>query len=282
MILNGDDPEIYNLGKNIQADISYFGLADRYLTIKEIPHDVDSVYCPKCGAKLSYSGIAYSHVGNFSCSICDFKRENVETFARVQLSYPLLGIYNMYNTHAVALGAMKAFGLSQQAIADSLKDFKPAFGRQEYIEYKGRKIFMLLSKNPTGMNQSIRVVAEHFKEEKPTILVILNDRFQDGTDVSWIWDAEFEELFPIAKKLFVSGDRAHDMAIRFKYGFDEEKKVITHDELMSFAYVELIEEAGKAIEKAVEHTPEGETLVILPTYTAMLDARKILAGRKIL
>jgi hypothetical protein len=37
-----------------------------------------------------------------------------------------------------------------------------------------------------------------------------------------------------------------------------------------------------ALEKAINTTPLGQTLAILPTYSAMLDVRKIITGKKIL
>ena len=94
-------------------------------------------------------------------------------------------------------------------------EFSPAFGRMESIVYKNRKITILLSKNPTGFNQSLRVALEHAPS---TMLFVLNDRIPDGTDVSWIYDVDFEQISEYKSlRCVVSGDRVFDMALRLQY-----------------------------------------------------------------
>ncbi|TAF20768.1 MAG: DUF1727 domain-containing protein, partial [Nostocales cyanobacterium] len=103
--------------------------------------------------------------------------------------------------------------------------------------------------------------------------MVLNDRTPDGTDVSWIWDVDTEKLVERGGTLIVSGDRVYDMALRLRYSepsLDSKINLIVEEELK------------KAINTALEHTPANETLHILPTYSAMLEVREILTGRKIL
>ncbi len=85
--------------------------------------------------------------------------------------------------------------------------------------------------------------------------------------MSWIWDVEFEELNR-SKSITVSGDRTYDMGLRIKYA-----------DIKNFDVVEIL---SMALDKAVSKTNDDETLYILATYSAMLDVRKILKGRKIL
>ena len=73
-----------------------------------------------------------------------------------------------------------------------LQGFKPAFGRHEKIKLRDKNIFILLSKNPTGFNQSIQAVLS--KDKNPQVMLVLNDRIPDGRDISWIWDVDFENL----------------------------------------------------------------------------------------
>jgi UDP-N-acetylmuramyl tripeptide synthase len=100
----------------------------------------------------------------------------------------------------------------------------------------------------------------------------LNDRVQDGEDVSWIWDVDTEKLVQRGGTLIVSGDRVYDLALRLRYSQkspDNNLNLIVEEDLQ------------QAITTALENTPENETLHILPTYTAMLDVREALTGKKI-
>jgi UDP-N-acetylmuramyl tripeptide synthase len=124
---------------------------------------------------------------------------------------------------------------------------------------------MLLIKNPAGANEAIRTL---LAGEPPTlVLVALNDATADGKDVSWIWDVDFEPLLPALERLVATGDRAAELALRFKYGgFDEQA-------------IEVVPELEAALDRALELTPAGDELIALPTYTAMLALRDIVARR---
>jgi UDP-N-acetylmuramyl tripeptide synthase len=172
----------------------------------------------------------------------------------------------MYNTNAATLFA-KENGLQEEQIAAALKDFTAAFGRQEKVSYYGKNIQLFLSKNPTSFNQSLRTIQELGAKH---LLLVLNDRAPDGRDVSWIWDTDIEDYTKSIQKLYVSGDRVYDMALRLKYAEIPENMIQTYEKL------------EEAIIDAVTQTPKDETLFILPTYSAMLETRKIIIGRKIL
>ena len=258
IIANADDPLVAFLGSGIKAKVKYFGLEEKGSNI--IQHASDSVYCPKCGSKLSYETIFFSHLGIWRCSNCKLKRPalNISSFD----NYPLLGTYNKYNTLAAIMVA-KEIGIKENEISNALLKFKPAFGRQEIAEYNGKKIQFFLSKNPTSFNQSLKTVLENGAR---SFLIVLNDRVPDGHDVSWIWDFDLEKMKD--KNITVSGDRSFDLALRMKY-----------EGLKNYA----IEPNLKlAVELAIEKTGKDETLYILPTYSAMLEIRKIVTGKKIL
>ena len=77
---------------------------------------------------------------------------------------------------------------------------------------------MMLVKNPAGFNQVINLIAHD--EGNYKLAFLLNDRFADGTDISWIWDVDFEALADQQvrfTRVLVSGVRADDMALRLKY-----------------------------------------------------------------
>ena len=90
-------------------------------------------------------------------------------------------------------------------------------------------------------------------------MIIINDNYADGRDVSWLWDAEFELLKNVDKEIVVSGIRANDMALRLKYAGAEKIKIIND------------------IDKAVEYIGKSadNNITILPTYTALLHINKM-------
>lgn len=270
IILNSDDPSVAYFGYALNNHVTYFGLNDKKEYLKIAEHATDSTFCPQCGARLIYEGIYYSHIGIWWCEKCNLKRPtpDVHTFPNV-----LDGLYNQYNTLA-AVALSKSLGIKEVIIKKSLASFVPAFGRQEEIVVdhptspqgiRGakKKVKLFLSKNPAGFNASLRTVNEMGAKN---ILLVLNDRIPDGRDVSWIWDVDFEVLTKI-DNVYVAGDRVYDLALRLQYADIQ-------------PHVEPDLEIG--IRKAIHKLPNDQTLFVLATYSAMLDVRKILIGRKIL
>jgi len=272
VILNADDPTLSHLGQQLPQRVVYFGLSEPELYLEEIPHAVDSIYCPKCGASLDYRGVYLSHLGDFSCPSCGFKK-SIPAFHSHDWPQILIGVYNKYNTLAAGLVAQE-LGIKDREIFETVQGFKAAFGRAEELEIEGKKVRILLSKNPVGMNETIRAVADILQKEKSsTTLLVLNDRIPDGTDVSWIWDVDTEKLTRLGTTLVVTGDRLYDMALRLQY---------SQDSLASPVNLIVESDLKKALQIALSNTKNEETLHILPTYSAMLEVREILTGRKIL
>lgn len=285
ILINADDPHLAFIGKNILANVSYFGLQDKMFYLPKMQHATDTIYCPSCGSRLIFDGVYFSHLGEWSCLKCKFTHPPVLLSSK-EVKSPLEGVYNIYNTLAATLVA-QTVDVPRQLIAKSLTDFTPAFGRMEQLIYKGKAIRILLSKNPTGFNESLRTVLA--SKEKGPLLLLLNDRIPDGTDVSWIWDVDFEVLghdehmmkkrdehMMDERMIIISGDRYLDMAVRIKYA-------ITNYELRKTEKTLQIEERlDEAVEEFVANIKSNETGWVLATYSAMLDVRKILTGKKIL
>jgi UDP-N-acetylmuramyl tripeptide synthase len=246
LIVNADDPHLAFIGSKVTVPVKYFGLEDPSLFLPKMQHATDTIYCPNCGARLTFAGVYYSHLGKWACGKCSFVPPKEDVVASDYVS-PLAGVYNKYNTIAAAL-VCETLGVKKADIVAGLTHFTPAFGRMETVANKT----ILLSKNPTGFNESLRTVAA--SPNKGPILLVLNDRIPDGRDVSWIWDVDFEQYPEFT--YYVSGDRALDMALRLKYA-GIQKFTLVHD-------------------------IPAEVRWILPTYSAMLDVRKVLTGRKIL
>ncbi len=262
LILNADDPLVASFANNVKANVKYFGLNDPALASPKMEHATDSIFCLFCGARLSYKVNYFSHIGEWFCSVCGEARPKLDLS---DWSSPLPGLYNRYNTLAAVLTA-KECHIPDDHITNALTGFAPAFGRQEEFVVTDKKIKVFLSKNPAGFNASLRTVLE----SKPAALLLaLNDRIPDGRDVSWIWDVDFETV-PKNVGVVVTGDRVYDMAIRMQYSGGEMRKPQIEPDL------------SHAIKEGLALTPQGGILYVLSTYSAMLEVRKIVGGRKIL
>src|SRR5207248_3886076 len=128
--------------------------------------------------------------------------------------------------------------------------------RFERIAVGDRTLLVLLIKNPAGANEVVRTLV--VGGAPSLLLVALNDEIADGRDVSWIWDVDFEPLLPGLQRLVATGERAAELALRFRYGG------------LSDEAIELEHDAGNALDRGLELTPDGGELVVLPTSTAML------------
>lgn len=250
-------------------DVSYFGLAEAQMKQKTLHHGADSIYCPRCGEKLIYSKVSYSHLGNWHCKKCGLKRpklgiKNQELRIKSQLD----GVYNEYNMQA-AIVTTQALGVSDSAIKKGLESVQPAFGRQEIIEKDGKYVQIFLSKNPTSFNESLATIT-NLKADH--VLFVLNDRIPDGRDVSWIWDIDLEQYVEKFKQIIVSGDRVYDLSLRMHYAQEISNKN---------SKLQIFENLNEAIEVGLQTINKGETLYILPTYSAMLEVRENLTGKKI-
>lgn len=262
LIANADDPRIAYLGVDMKSSTKHFALQP--LVSHKNATAADSLFCPHCNAPLTYSSKIYSHLGIWKCRSCGLSRPHpdLETLP----VYPLDGTYNKYNTHAAVL-TTEQLGVKRRDALAFLKDFTPAFGRQEKIKVDNKYVQIFLSKNPASFDQSLEtIMAKNPKQ----ILFVLNDKIPDGRDVSWIWDTQIEQYDFRNIGVISSGDRAYDMALRIKYAFPFQKNQKTRTSLT------------EAILSGLAQLSNGETLYILPTYSAMLEIRKIITGRKIL
>lgn len=260
LILNADDAQIAYLAKNTKAKTFFFGLNEKNNRTKPV-HGADTTRCPICFAELEFKSVYFSHIGIWKCTKCEFNRPKLDL--EKLPNYPLEGTYNKYNALAATLLGIEE-EISPSICQKAFSSFTPAFGRQETLKYKDRNIRIFLSKNPTSFNESLSTINEKNAEN---LLILLNDRIPDGLDVSWIWDIDFENLIKKNMNIGISGDRLYDMGLRLKYA---EK------------YTHLIPNPEHALNTMIEKIGKNETLYILPNYSAMLDIRKIITGKKLL
>lgn len=281
LILNADDPQVAYLAFHLKGvNVKYFGINSNKSKTEKFQHASDSTYCPNCGEKLVYKTIYFSHLGDWTCKKCSYKHPE-EIFSLSPL-YPLSGVYNEYNTNASVLLA-EQLEFKKENIRSALKDFEPAFGRQEVLSIDRKRVQIFLSKNPTSFNESLRTILE---KRCKNLLIILNDRMPDGQDVSWIWDIDFESFIWKNKNITLSGDRVYDMGLRLKYASRTQSSPVPKGENVKSqnfdSKFKMYENMKEAIDNALKGTSLNETLYILPTYSAMLEVRKILTGREIL
>jgi len=283
LIVNGDDPQVGDLGADRPGRM-VFGVDDARQGSSALQHAADSKWCVRCGTPYDYEVAYVGHLGDYGCPRCGHSRPaldlaartveldgldgvsfdlvDFEASVRVKLSLP--GLYNVYNALAAA-ALSRALGSTLEEVRAGLERFTAAFGRFERIAVGDRTLLMLLIKNPAGANEVVRTLVAG---DPPSLAVIaLNDAIADGRDVSWIWDVDFEPLLERLDRVVATGDRAAELALRCKYaGFAEER-------------IEMRPALEEALDRGLELTPAGGRLVVLPTYTSMLELRRIVARR---
>ena len=272
LVLNGNDPNVVRLKDAApHAKTQYFGIHECTTSTKETKEASEGKFCPRCGNRLDYDFYQYSHIGEFHCSGCDFKTPKLDIAGDVvdipkrlfkwkdEAFYaPQGGLYTMYNCMAV-IAVANLFKIPVSCAQKAFKEIKVPDGRNETFTYHEHSLILNLVKNPTGANEVMKVIEED--HDKKTILIVLNDHAQDGTDVSWIYDTFFEKLMcDETTKIIISGTRCYDMALRFKYGgYKGEMEVY-----------ESLKDSVNALLKA------DTTLYAIATYTALQPVRNLL------
>jgi lipid II isoglutaminyl synthase (glutamine-hydrolysing) len=283
VVVNADDPLLADIARG-RSNATRFGLDDPRVARERLPHAADSKYCRACGSPYEYSAAYVGHLGDYACPNGDHERPTLDVAARGvelkgleatsfdlvtgigtrRLALPLPGLYNVYNAVAAASLAL-ALGASLDEIEAGVARFRPAFGRFERIPAGDKAVLLLLIKNPAGANEVVRTLVA---DGGPRLAVIaLNDNIADGRDVSWIWDVDFEPLAETLDRLVVTGGRAAELALRFKYGGVPPERI------------EVVSDLERALDRGLAETADGGELVVLPTYTAMLALRRIAAER---
>lgn len=277
LLLNADDPLVASFeGKNK----IFYGIEEVYYadeSLKSKSSTEETFNCP-CGKPLKYEKKFFAQQGHYYCD-CGYKRPEPKYSADVTLykdysilniacpsetdktyEIPLVGLYNAYNALA-AISLCLELGIED--IEKHLSSFKVAFGRSEVKYLNGKRTLIQLIKNPIGANEVLKTV-----NQDSNLLIIINDNYADGRDVSWLWDAEFERVNTNKNEIVVSGIRANDMALRLKYADVPQNQI------------KIIPD----IEKAIEYISKSadNDITILPTYTALLkinNCKKLCGGK---
>jgi len=314
LVLNTDDPNMPTAAKFSKAKSVYFGVEDTVIKLPSISHVADVKYCPRCQSKLVYEALFSSHLGHYKCSNCDFQRPdpsisasslifNYDFSTRLKLTinykpappnkiktdwtkqgepltinYKLPGLYNVYNILAASCVA-RLEKINVNIIKKNIEEYSSAFGRSQFVSIPvsqagggNKSVIIFLIKNPTGANEVLRVLS---LRKSLHVLAILNDKIADGRDVSWIWDTNWEILQNKITTVSVSGTRAWDIATRLKYaGIKLSKNNIYMGNHIPHKYRN--KEISYSVKNSIDKLNNRDTLIILPTYTAMLEVQRTL------
>ena len=288
VVLNGDDPLVASLAPAACARRLYFGIQADTAGTQVPEHAADTIRCVRCQHPLSYRVVYLSHLGDYQCPECGNARPILDvaitavrpspgagseitvatpagTFA---LQVPLPGLHNVYNT-AAALACGMALSLPRPLepaqARHAIASLRPAFGRLEQIRAGERQVMLAFVKNPTSYNATMREVLQ--RPGRKHVLAAHSNTVVDGEDFAWLWDVDLEQLVRQLGSLTISGTRAEEVALRFKYaGADP-------------AVMQVIPDRAAAFDKALTGTPPGESLYIFAGYTPMRELRSIMQRR---
>lgn len=269
VIVNGDDSISSYVAMASGNPYKAYGISekvfDNEVEVKE------GRFCQKCGAQLEYEFNHYSQLGTYKCPGCDFKRPAIDFDAseidltdgikfRVEdrnISVNYRGFYNIYNILA-SYSAARIAGLKVPHYEEMLQKYNPQNGRMEQFDIDGTHVVLNLAKNPAGFNQNVALVMDDPKDKD--VIVVINDNAGDGTDVSWLWDVDYDRFGEDSvKSLTVCGIRRQDMRLRMKY---------------VDIPCELADDVKTAIEARIK---DGcKNLYVLVNYTALFSTRDML------
>lgn len=271
LLVNGDDSLSTYLAQENDNPYSTYGISEQVFDDQDSNEIREGRFCKRCGEKMEYNFYHYSQLGDYHCPKCGFKRPLPDFDAAqidmtdglsfqvngFQVKANYRGFYNIYNILAV-YGAASLAGVSLEHFNEILGSYTPQFGRNELFEINGTKVMLNLAKNPAGFNQNIGAVMTDAAPKD--IIILINDNSQDGTDVSWLWDVDFDRLKDAnAASITVSGLRCQDMRLRLKY-------------------VDISSSLEPDIETAIRNKIENGTknLYLLVNYTGLYTTHNIL------
>jgi len=277
LVLNGDESLLGKL--ELQNKTVFYGFNASIGNNKEIEINADAKFCKFCKSPYEYNHITYNHLGDFYCTGCGFKRADLEYAVNevleltpdsstvklndLEITISQSGVYNIYNG-LCAYAVTKELGINDNSIKKSLQNQDSSFGRQEALNIEDKDVKIILVKNPAGYNQALDTLC--LNKDTFAAAFLLNDNYADGTDVSWIWDVDFEKLHDLnIDEVFVSGIRCYDMAVRLNVaGLNKD----------TFIIEETFEDLTEKIKSS-----KNDKIYVLATYTAMINFRKYLHSK---
>ena len=243
LILNADDPLVSCFGKD-KEDVIYFG-ADKLSSDTQTLESVynDGAYCPVCKKPMRYTTHHYNHIGHYACTSCGYHRRDtaytitavdlaagtMEIDGKYTISLALKSLYNIYNILS-AYTVARIVGIDGGKIASDMNDYVLKNGRVITFTLGNRKGTLLTSKheNSISYDQSIRVATACEQGCDVMIIVDAVSRKYFTSDVSWLWDIDFEMLdHPNVHEIVLAGKYVNDLALRFAFSGIPQDKIKT-------------------------------------------------------
>lgn len=281
LILNGDEPFF----GNIEGDTIYYGFGTGITGFQNIEErsNVEGQFCIKCHTKYKYEFYTYNHLGKYKCPNCGYERPKLDYSVSnvnlgsgdrvsflinnsIEITTNVGGVDNLYSV----LGAITAafeLGIKEETIKESMKSFRLVIEQTHVIKLSDKKIDIMLIKNPASYNE--RIIIPYYNHNKKSAVFLLDDEYEDGKDISWIWDVDFENSFTNFEKIYVSGKRRYDMAIRLEVAGYDSRNIIMCNTI------------DNMIERIKKSKNDGETYVFA-TPTSYDKINRILQEQKII
>ena len=189
----------------------------------------------------------------------DTQTLTIQSDSSYAVSIPVKGFHNALNATAVTAMLEQLLNKSDISMAlDAISKMQTPFGRGERLHFNNKTVTVALVKNPSGFTNNLKTFVVDTKPD--AIIFVINDDFADGRDVSWLWDVSFKDVLPKSTKLFTSGIRRYDMALRLK-----------HDGFMATTEPTVPKVLQTVLSEDVKN------VVIIPTYTALFEVRSALS-----
>lgn len=266
LILNGDDPILKKFSLIHTGNITYYGIEKTKYSYKEMNDIKDYEYCPKCHNKLEFEYYHYGSVGNYKCSNCDFKRDNISySITKVDYNnneitinkktkikvnnYILFNLYNIISTYTIS----KVLELNEDKIIDTINNSSINQKIFNEFEINNRKYTILNCKAENNATYNLSLIYTAMDKEKKTIVLGLRQisRRYKHFDLSWLYDIYFELLDDKSvDKIICAGPYAYDFATRLKYANIKEDKLIILDDLQN-------------IKETIENKTSGNVYAVL-------------------
>jgi UDP-N-acetylmuramyl tripeptide synthase len=286
IILNGNDPQVANLGSNAKAKRIFFGLETTEVGTPIPEHSADIIRCIHCDSDFIYEVAYMSHLGIYRCPECGYTLPALDVAVtsvslapdgegpshiklrtpkgEMKLEIPLPGLHNVYNV-AAAIAAATAAGFPLDKTQPALSNIRTAFGRLEKIQAGDKTIYLSFVKNPTSFNLILRLIAQH--SGKKHLLLAASHTVVDGEDFAWLWDVDIEEIADTVLDAVCSGNKPEELAMRLKYAEIPVDKTT------------LIPDREAALDEALKNVDPGGTLYIMSSYTPTQELRRIMQKR---
>lgn len=248
VVANADDPLVVTAVRQARPTES-----DVVWVAAGAPWRADAALCPECGDAWDTAAAPWR------CAACGlaapaarWKQLDGHVVSTAGDCAPLrLGLPGRANAANALMAAAAAdlLAIPLEVGLSGMRGVREVDGRYLSVVVAGKRVRLLLAKNPAGWQEALDQVAEI----PGRVLVGVNARDADGVDPSWLWDVPFERLR--GRDVVVFGECALDLSVRLFYG--EVPHVVQPDIAAAIAAADTAE------------------LVVVANYTAFVRARSV-------